>query len=146
MRAAALPSDVGVMMFSRTNRPFTGVDMLTVVTAAVLPRIWDTVVNVVPSVDTWMSASLVFQVGDSPPASALRSVNDVIDIVEPRSTRRNLLVATSVQNLSELPPDTLPLNALSGPSLVLHAVEPVAGLPRATFVGPPPPLPYTSTS
>ena len=45
---------------------------------------------------------------------------------EPRSTWRNL-VAASEQNLSLLPPDTDPLTALSGVSVLLHGAEPVAG-------------------
>src|SRR2546430_14003377 len=138
MRAAVSVVCVGVRMFSLTNRPLAA--WLTVVTSAVLPRIWLTVVKFVPSLDTWMSASLVFQSAVSPPAWALRMMNDWIDIVEPRSTWRNF-VAAPEQNLSELPPETLPLNALSGVSLELHAVDPVAGRPRATLVGPPPPLP-----
>ena len=53
---------------------------------------------------------------------------------EPRSTC-NQLGAVSEQNLSALPPVTLPLTALAGPSALAHGVEPVAGLFRARFVG-----------
>ena len=68
MRAAVSVVWVGVRMFSLTKRPLA--DMLTVVTSAVLPRIWLTVVKFVPSEDTWMSASRVFQSAVSPLAWA----------------------------------------------------------------------------
>src|SRR5436305_1585443 len=55
-------------------------------------------------------------------------------MAEPRSTCRNLL-ASSEQNLSELPPDTEPLTALSGVSFALHDREPVAGRFNARFPG-----------
>src|SRR2546430_17027863 len=45
---------------------------------------------------------------------------------EPRSICRNF-VAAEEQNLSLLPPDTLPLTAFAGPSLLLQGAEPVAG-------------------
>src|SRR6266540_2077187 len=83
-----------------------------------------------------MSKSRVFQDVLSPPAPAWRTVNDWIARVEPRSTCRNLVPETSEHHLSLLPPETLPLNAFSGPSLELHGVEPVAGWFSATFTGP----------
>ena len=70
---------VGVMTLSRTKRPVTGDDSGTFVTSAVLPRICATVVKLVPSVDTWMSASFVSQLASSPPAPALRRVNDLME-------------------------------------------------------------------
>src|SRR5438874_1749446 len=146
MRAAVSVVFVGVMTFSRTNRPVTGEDSGTFVTSAVLPRICATVVKFVPSVETWMSASFVSQVADSPPAPALRRVKDLMENDWPRSTWRNLLVP-SEHHLSLFPPETLPLNAFAGPSLALHIESAVAGLFSATLVGPvPPPLPYTSSS
>ena len=44
--------------------------------------------------------------------------------------------AAREHHLSLLPPETLPLTALAGPSLALQAAEPVAGLFRATFCSP----------
>src|SRR5919204_526558 len=131
MRVAASPFWVGVMTFSRMNRP----DVLTgwVDTSAVLPRACTTVVKLVPSLDTWMSKSRVSQAEVSPPAPACRTMNCDSDCTEPRSTWRNL-VAASEQNLSLVPPDTLPLTALSGVSLELHGAEPVAGRLSAMFV------------
>src|SRR5213076_3071379 len=132
MRAAVSVVLVGVMTFSRTNRPVTGEDSGAFVTSAVLPRICATVVKFVPSADTWMSASLVSQVDVSPPAPALRTVNDLMENDWPRSTWRNLFVP-SEHHLSLLPPETLPLNAFAGPSLELHCESAVAGLFNATL-------------
>src|SRR6266540_979076 len=143
MRAAASPSDVGVMTLSRTNLPLAAIAWF--VTLCVLPRTCTTVVKLVPSADTRMSKSRVFQDVLSPPAPAWRTVNDWIALVEPRSTCRNLVPETNEHHLSLLPPETLPLNAFSGPSLELHGVEPVAGWFSATFTGPVVP-PYTSSS
>src|SRR5437764_56859 len=110
---------------SRTNRPvtLTGVS----VTSAVLPRTCATVVKVVPSVETCRSKSCVSQPLNSPPAPACRIVTWLRCIDEPRSTWRNLVAALE-QHLSLLPPETEPLTALAGVSLLLHGVEPVAGL------------------
>ena len=88
---------------------------------------------------------MVSQVAVSPPAPACRTVIEVSGCAAPRSTWRNL-VAAAEQNLSLLPPETLPLTAFSGPSLALQDAEPVAGWLRARLVGPPPPPPYTSSS
>src|SRR5437764_1154915 len=140
MRAA--PSELfcsPVMMLSRMYRAVVSTVLL--LTAAVLPRAWATVVKLVPLSDTWMSKSLVLNDELSPPALAWRTVNDEIAVEEPRSTWRNRLAAPE-HHLSLLPPDTLPLTAFAGPSLLLHGVEPVAGLFSARLSdgggGPPP--------
>src|SRR5215207_4754237 len=129
---------VGVMTVSRRWRALTGAVSACSETFAVFPRTWVTVVQVVPSFDTWRSKSRVLNAALSPPAPAWRTVSDRSVCAVPRSTRRNL-VAASEQNLSELPPETLPLTALAGASLALHGAEPVAALFRARFVGPVPP-------
>ena len=129
---------------SRTYRPL--VLTVFVVTSAVFPRIWAIVVKLTPSVDTRRSKSWVSQPANSPPAPACRMVIEWMVLVEPRSTWRNL-VASSEHHLSLVPPVTLPLTALSGVSVLLHAVEPVAGrfsarlLPGGGVVPP-----YTSSS
>src|SRR5438477_2230598 len=145
MRVAPSPDEVGVITLTRTNRPvaLTAVS----VTSAVLPRTWATVVKLLPSVDTCRSKSWVSQPLNSPPAPAWRMVRWLRCIDEPRSTCRNL-VASVLQNLSLVPPDTEPLTALSGVSVLLHGVDPVAGRFSARF---PPgggwlPLPYASNS
>src|SRR6266545_3165473 len=120
MRAAPPVPCSAVMTLSRTNLPL--VAMVWLVTLAVLPRTCTTVVKLVPSAETWMSKSRVFQVVLSPPAPAWRTVKDTIDRVEPRSTCRNLVPETSEHHLS-----------------LLHGVEPVAGRFSATLVGPVPP-------
>src|SRR6266511_2599820 len=125
MRAAPPVPCSAVMTLSRTNRPLAAVAWL---------------VKLAPSGETRMSKSRVLKLVLSPPAPAWRTVNDTIERVEPRSTWRNLVPATSEHHLSLVPPDTLPLNAFSGPSLLLHGVEPVAGRFKATLVGPVPPL------
>src|SRR5690348_2979229 len=123
MRAWLSDVWVGVTTLSRTYRPvvFTG----WVVTPSVLPRACTTVVKLVPLSDTWMSKSRVLNEVLSPPALACRTVNEPIALDAPRSTWRNW-VAAPEHHLSLLPPDTLPLNAFAGPSLLLHGVEPVA--------------------
>src|SRR5690349_23991917 len=131
MRAAALPFCVGVMTFIRTYRPL--VFTVCVLTSAVLPRTCATVVKLVPLAETCRSKSRVSNAALSPPAPACRTVNEVIDCVEPRSTCRYFVPVTCVQNLSVLPPDTEPLTALAGVSLALQGAEPVAGLFRARF-------------
>src|SRR5262245_54452570 len=113
MRAALLVSCAGVMTLSRTYRPV--VDAGWFETLAVLPRACTTVVQLVPSFETCRSKSRVFHVAVSPPAPAWRTVNDWIERVEPRSTRRNF-VAPNEHHLSELPPPTEPFTAFSGPS------------------------------
>src|SRR5436309_15980851 len=133
------------MTFNRTYRPVTGDDSGTVVTSAVLPRTCASVVKLVPSPDTWMSASRVSHTAFSPPAPALRTVNDLMLNDWPRSTRRNL-VDPREHHLSLRPPETLPLNAFAGPSFALHCESAVADLFNATLVGPPVPPPYTSSS
>src|SRR6185295_7452437 len=144
MRAALSVVWVGAVMFSRTYRALVVV-MGWLVTLAVLPVTVATVVHVVPLPDTCRVKSRVFQVVDSPPAPAWRTVKDWMANDDPRSTCQNL-VAPSEHHLSELPPETLPLTAFAGPSLALHEESAVAVLLRATFVGPPPPPPYTSNS
>src|SRR5579859_4615721 len=119
-------------MFSRTYRPL--VLTVLVVTSAVLPRTVATVVKLVPSLDTCRSKSSVSQHVHSLPAPACRIVMLWMVIVEPRSTWRNL-VASSEQNLSLVPPLTLPLTALSGVSELLQGVDPVAGLFSARLPG-----------
>src|SRR5436309_1553722 len=131
-------------MFIRTNRPL--VLNVLVVTSAVLLRTVATVMKFTPSLDTWRSKSWVSQPANSPPAPACRIVMVWIVMVEPRSTWRSL-VAASEQNLSLVPPDTLPLTALSGVSVLLHGADPVAGLFSARLLpggGDDPP--YTSSS
>src|SRR6266536_5272414 len=113
------------MTLSRTNRPLVLTAL--VVTFAVLPRTWATVMKFVPSLETWRSKSRVLNEVPSPPAPAWRSTIDDSAVTAPRSTWRNS-VAAPEHHLSLLPPDTLPLTALSGVSLLLHGVEPVAGL------------------
>src|SRR2546421_391795 len=95
MRAAPPVLCCGVMTLSRTNLPLAAIAWL--VTLAVLPRTCTTVVKLVPSAETWMSKSRVFQVVLSPPAPACRTVNDTIDprraegVVEPPRRLRRLL-------------------------------------------------------
>src|SRR5215510_13046391 len=98
------------------------------------------VVEVGPLVDTCTVKSRVFQLVDSPPAPAWRMVKDWMANGEPRSTCQNL-VAPSEHHLSVVPPETLPLTALAGPSLALQEESAVADLFSATLVGPPPPPP-----
>src|SRR2546430_14901853 len=98
MRAAPPVPCCGVMTLNRTNLPLAAIAWL--VTLAVLPRTCTTVVKLVPSAETWMSKSRVFQVVLSPPAPACRTVNDPIDRVEPRSTCRNLVPETGEHHLS----------------------------------------------
>src|SRR5262245_33152188 len=136
MRAAPVPVLVGAVTFSFTYRAVV-VLIGWLVMLAVLPVTVTTVVQFTPSLETWMVKSRVFQVLDSPPAPAWRSVNDWMANVPPRSTCRNL-VAPSEHHLSELPPLTLPLTALAGPSLALHEESAVAALFSATLVGPGP--------
>src|SRR5215813_5007389 len=101
--------------------------------------------KLVPSLDTWRSKSRVSQPLVSPPAPAWRSTIDESGVTAPRSTWRKSGEAPE-HHLSLVPPDTLPLTALSGVSVLLHGVEPVAGRFNARLV-PPPPLPaYTSSS
>src|SRR3989440_5824069 len=132
------------MTLSRTYRPL--VLTVFVVTSAVFPRIWAIVVKLTPSVDTRRSKSWVSQPANSPPAPACRMVIEWMVLVEPRSTWRNL-VASSEHHLSLVPPVTLPLTALSGVSVLLHAVEPVAGRFNARLLdgggGGPPPASYS---
>src|SRR6266508_4435709 len=125
MRAALPPFCSGVMTTRRMNRPlvFTAWSL----TLAVFPRTCATVLNVVPLADTCRSKSRVFIPAPSPPAPAWRTVNLLNATVEPRSTVSVLFPATCEHHLSLLPPDTEPLTAFSGPSLLLHGVEPVAG-------------------
>src|SRR5688572_28789663 len=81
-----------------------------------------------------MLKAFVFHALLSPPAPAWRTMNCVMAKLEPRSTCIHL-VATLAHHLSVLPPETLPLTALFGPSLTLHDPLAVAGLFRATLVG-----------
>ena len=101
-------------------------------TLAVLPRTWATVVQVVPSAETCRSKSRVFHDVLSPPAPAWRRVTDLTAVAAPRSTCRYFVAAVE-QNLSLVPPETLPLTALAGPSLALQAADPVAGRFSARF-------------
>jgi hypothetical protein len=91
--------------------------------------------HVALSVLVWMLNARVLNVADSPPAWACFTVKLVRLMVAPKSTCRKRLAAV-VQNLSVLPPLTLPLTALAGPSLVLHAALPVAGLFNARLPAP----------
>jgi hypothetical protein len=77
-----------------------------------------------------MVKARVFHVADSPPAPAWRTVKPVTLCVAARSTCRKRGLA-AVQNLSLLPPLTVPLTALDGASFVLHAALPLAALFRA---------------
>src|SRR5690349_9528901 len=70
---------------------------------------------------------------DSPPAWACATSNRVIALVEPRSTRSHA-PDTAEQNLSVLPPLTVPFTAFSGPSDATQGVVPVAGRLRARLV------------
>src|SRR5688500_1866785 len=119
--------------------------MSCVVVLAVLPLTVATVVQAVPLVLTWRLKALVFQAVFSPPAPACLTTNRLTLWFWLRSTCRNF-VAAVVQKLSVLPPVTLPLNALSGPSLALHAADPLPGLPRARLLMGAVVAPYTSNS
>src|SRR6266545_4202854 len=135
MRAARSLSCVGVSTARRRKRalvPLIG----WVVMSAVLARMAATVVHVAPSRLVWMSKSRVFQRAGSPPAAACRMTNRPTWVLAPRSMRRNL-VAPSEHHLSLLPPDTLPLTALAGPSAGAHWLSAVAGLFSARFGFPP---------
>ena len=97
-----------------------------VVTLALLVLTVATVVHVAPSVEVCSVKALVFHAVASPPAPAclitkLRTVRD-----DPRSTRSHFEDA-SEQNLSVVPPETLPLTAFAALSLALHTIDPVAG-------------------
>src|SRR5438270_384270 len=105
------------MTLSRTYRPL--VLTVFVVTSAVFPRIWAIVVKLTPSVDTRRSKSWVSQAALSPPAPAGRRTIEQRGVIAPRSTWRNSGEATE-HHLSLLPPDTLPLTALSGVSVLAH--------------------------
>ena len=74
----------------------------------------------------------MFHATFSPPAPAWRTTNRPTDIDDPRSTCHHF-VASSAHHLSVLPPETLPLTALAGPSLALQDESAVAVLPSATF-------------
>jgi hypothetical protein len=87
------------------------------------------------SVLVWMLNARVLNVADSPPACACFTVKLVRLMFAPKSTCRKRLAAV-VQNLSVLPPLTLPFTALAGPSLVLHAALPVAGRFNARLLAP----------
>src|SRR5262245_35951567 len=138
MRAALSVVWVGTSTLRRTNR--ADIDTGWFVTPAVLPRIEATVVQVVPFNDTCRSKSRVFQDAVSPPAEACLTTMDETENDDPRSTCQNFVVP-SEHHLSVVPPDTLPLTALAGPSLALHDESAVAGLFNATLTGPPPPPP-----
>src|SRR5215475_12427102 len=105
MRAAPSVVLVGVMTLSLAYRAATGDGRSTVVTSAVLPRTCATVVHVVPSVETSRSASFVSHDGFSPPAPALRSVNERTWYVWPRSTCSQRF-ALPEHHLSLVPPET----------------------------------------
>src|SRR5690349_2884652 len=141
MRAAPLPLLVGVTMFSRTKRAFTGV-MSCVVTFAVLAVTVTTVVKFVPSVLTWRLNALVFQPVCSPPAPAWSITIWLTEWVPPRSTCQNWVpMAPSEHHLSDVPPVMLPLTALSGVSLALQELSAMAGCRSARLGGTvPPPL------
>src|SRR5688572_12034513 len=106
--------------------------MACVLVEAVFAVTVTTVVQATLSVLVWMVKSRVLKVALSPPAPAcfttkLETLNGA-----PRSTCRKS-GAVVEQNLSVLPPETLPLTALAGPSLALQAVLPLAALFRARF-------------
>src|SRR5689334_10543589 len=98
----------------------------------VLPVTVTTVVQVALSVLSWMLKSRVLYVVDSPPAPACFTTKPVTLAFPPRSTCSQR-VAAAEQNLSLLPPLTLPFTAFSGPSVVAHAALPVAALFSARF-------------
>src|SRR5688500_18446277 len=108
--------------------------MLCVVIAAVLALTVTGVDQVVASVEIWRLKSRVLSVAGSPPAPACLTTNLLTCCTEPRSTcsQRGLV---DEQNLSLLPPVTLPLKAFCGPSVLAQAAEPVAGLFNARFTG-----------
>src|SRR5688572_25441326 len=90
-----------------------------VVVDAVLPV---TVATVVHDVPFWLTAivkSRVFQAVFSPPAPACLTTNRLRVELWPRSTCSHF-DAPSEHHLSPLPPDTLPLTALAGPSVAAH--------------------------
>ena len=60
----------------------------------------------------------------SPPAPACWTVMVLTGVAPPRSTCHHLVLPVE-HHLSLVPPDTLPLTALAGPSLLLQAAEPV---------------------
>src|SRR5690242_14708974 len=91
------------------------------------------VLHEVPVVEVWMVKARVFQVVASPPAPAWCTVKLLTVCADPRSTCIQAPEA-SEQNLSVVPLETLPLTALAGVSLVLQAVEPVAGLLSARLM------------
>jgi hypothetical protein len=106
-----------------------------VLVPAVLAVTVTAVDHVVLSVLVWMLNARVLNVADSPPAWACFTVKLVMLKLDPKSTCKKR-VPTALQNLSVLPPLTLPFTALAGPSLVLHAALPVAGLFKATLLPP----------
>src|SRR5690348_11772043 len=79
-----------------------------------------------------MVNALVLNAACSPPAPACLTTRRVRVCAEPRSTCSHDGPAAE-QNLSVLPPVTLPLTALSGPSFAAQAAEPVAARPCARF-------------
>src|SRR5215217_5594431 len=104
---------------------------------SVLPVTVTGVLHVVPLLEVWMVKARVFQPVDSPPAPACLRVKLLTVCAEPRSTCIHE-GETSEQNLSVVPPETLPLTALAADSLLLHAVELVVGLFSARLVKPAP--------
>src|SRR5687768_6342121 len=112
MRAVVPPPCSPSITVSLMYRPLVLTEWF--VTLALLPRAWTTLVQVESLVDTSMSKSTELYVVLSPPAPACRTVNDEIDVVEPRSALSHFVPAL-VDHLSSSPSDTLPFTAFSGP-------------------------------
>lgn len=85
------------------------------------------VLQVEPLLDVWMVNALLFQAVDSPPAPACWSVKLLTVCAVPRSTCIHA-GEVSEQNLSVVPPETLPLTALAADSVLLQGAELVVGL------------------
>src|SRR5205807_4517252 len=94
-----------------------------------------TVVQTPPPVDTSSVKFLVLNAAVSPPVPACLTVSLLRALLEPRLTSSDFAPASAEHHLSLLPPDTLPLTALDGPSLALQeACFDLAGLFSARFV------------
>jgi hypothetical protein len=118
--------------------------IVVVVESAVLPRTCARVVHVAASSEVCRSKSRVSHAGYSPPAPACRITTEPTCCLLPRSVCSHLL-APCEHHLSDQPASTLPLNALSAPSVAPHVESAVAVLRSAMSVGALL-LPYTSSS
>src|SRR6266540_1160380 len=123
MRAAVLPSCVGVTMTSLSWLARTGAARRCRLTPRVLPRTSRTVVQVPPLVDAWTSKSLVFHEADSPPAWAWR-ITTSVTVRGLASVICNHFDAPSEHHFES--PLTLPSMALSAVSVAVHAESAVA--------------------